>query len=418
MTAPQPQARVNLDEIDLADTALYTTGDAHLAWQTLRAERPVFWQQRSRGPGFWAVTRRADVRRVLREHEFFSSERGTALCMLGADDPSAGKMMHATDPPRHRCLREQLGRPLATHAVPAYASDVQSLVRQAIALARDAEVWDAAAAFTRVPIAVAARLMGLPEADIDSLLRLSYASLAPLDPRYRFGSERVTLRRAHHEIMRYFAAHISQHRAGPGTSLIDHLTGIEIDGRRLTHEELLLNCLSLILGAVVTTSQAVSATLITLAEQGGGEGRWGTGTPVPAAVEEALRWSSPTTHFMRHARRDVEMHGVRIRAGEPVTAWIASANRDEQAFGRPYVLDLARSPNRHIAFGSGAHRCIGAPLARLMLRTAFAELFANIECFELAGAPEHLVSNEIAGVVSLPLRVRPRPGARLGGFRG
>jgi cytochrome P450 len=416
ITAPAAAARTNLDDLDLADPALYTSGDAHLAWQTMRAERPVFWQPQQRRPGFWAVTRSADVRRVLREHETFSSECGTAISMLGAPDPGAGKMMHATDPPRHKLIRDPLGRPLAPAAVAGHAADIGSIVRQAISPARDADPWDAAAAFTRVPMAVAALLMGLPEADIDPLLRLSYATLAPLDPHYRLGSERVTLRHAHHEIMSYFGRRIRAVRADPDGWLVSHLVSVDVDGRRLTYEELLLNCLSLIVGAVVTTSQAVSALLLALAEQGAGVGRWPAARPVPSAVEEALRWSSPTTHFMRRARTDVELHGVKIRAGDAVTCWIASANRDESVFDRPYELDLTRAPNRHLAFGSGPHRCIGAPTARLVLRLMLGELFANIESFELVGPVEHLVSNEIAGIVSLPLRVRPRPGAGLGGW--
>ena len=418
ITAPPAGARMNLDCLDLADPALYISGDAHLAWQTLRAQQPVFWQTQQRRPGFWAVSRARDVRWVLRDHVFFTSECGTAISMLGTPDAGAGKMMQATDPPRHRQLRDQVGRPLGPRAVAPHGAAIRSIVRQAIAPARELQSWDAAAAFSRVPMAVAALLMDLPETDIDPLLRLAYATLAPLDPHYRLGSERVTLRHSHHEIMSYFGRRIREVRARPGHCLMSHLVGLEIDGQRLTYEELLLNCLSLLVGWVVTTSLAVSATLIALTEQGRGEGRLARETPVPAAVEEALRWSSPATHFMRRARRDVELHGVTIRAGDPVTCWIASANRDEQVFGRPYELDLTRTPNRHLTFGSGPHHCVGASTARLVLRTVFEELVTNIECFELAGPARHLVSNEIAGVVSLPVRVRPRRGAKLGGLWG
>jgi cytochrome P450 len=113
---------------------------------------------------------------------------------------------------------------------------------------------------------------------------------------------------------------------------------------------------------------------------------------------------------MRRARQAVELHGKTICAGDAVTAWIASGNRDETVFGQPYMFDAERRPNRHFAFGSGPHRCIGAPLARLMLRLMFHELFTQIESFELAGIPSHLVSNQIAGITSLPIRVKPRSG--------
>lgn len=408
ISSPSPGSRVPLDEIDLVDIDLYTSGDAHLAWQTLRAESPVFWHEREGGEGFWAVTRQADVRRVLAEYETFTSESGTAIAMLDAPDPAAGRMMQSTDPPRHRQFRQQIGRHFSAHALAALTERIRSFVKTAIGPAADGEIWDAAESFARLPMAVAALMMGLPDKDVDPLLRLAYASLAPHDPRYRSGSEKTTAVLAHYDIIKYFSIYIPKRRECPSTDLISHLLSVNVDDRLLTDEEILLNCLSLLLGAVVTTSHAINATLIALAEQNGGEGRWPDAMPVRAAVEEALRWSSPVTHFMRRARRDVEMHDQRIRAGDAVTAWIASANRDETVFDRPYALDFKRSPNRHVAFGYGSHRCLGNNLARLMLQESFEQLVADIESFELAGTPCHLASNEIAGLVSVPLRIKRR----------
>jgi cytochrome P450 len=410
ITAPGPDSRVPLDQIDLADPDLYASGDAHLVWQTLRAERPLFWQAQRSGPGFWAVSRRADVRRVLSEHETFSSEGGTAIAMLGAPDHAAGLMMHATDPPRHQQFRGQLGPPFSVPAVRDYTSDIRALVKEAVGPALDGGVWDVAQAFASLPMRVAAMQMGLPRADVEPLLRLAYASLAPHDPRYSAGSAQSTAVFAHYEIIQYFTTCITERRKSLSTDLISHLITAEAGGRRLTDEELLLNCLSLLLGAVVTTSHAISATLAGLAGQHGGEGRWPRDASVQIVVEEALRWSSPVTHFMRRAHRDVKLHGETIQAGDAVTAWIASANRDEAVFERPYALDLARTPNRHVTFGYGPHRCLGNNLARLMLRQSFEELFSIVGSFEIAGETEHLISNEIAGLVSLPLRLTLTPG--------
>jgi cytochrome P450 len=408
ITAPSTDARMDLDQINLADTALYTSGDAHLAWQMLRAQCPVFWHARPGGEGFWAVTRLADVRRVLAEHETFTSERGTAIAMLDVPDPAAGLMMQATDPPRHREFRQQLGQRFSAHAASAHAQKIRSLVREATIPARDGGVWDVSASFTRLPMAVGAMMMGLPDADVDPLLRLAFMSLAPRDPHFSAGTERATSAVAHFEIIQYFARQIAERRRNLSADLISHLLSVVVDGRPLTEEELLFNCLSLLLGAVVTTSQAISATLVELARAHGGEGRWPDSVQIGPAVEEALRWSSPVTHFMRRARRDVRLQDQQICEGQAVTAWIASANRDESVFARPYVLDLARSPNRHVAFGVGPHRCLGSQFARVMLTEAFGELMASIESFELAEEPSHLVSNEIAGIVSLPVRLRLR----------
>ncbi len=405
ITTPDLGTRLEVNNIDLADPDLYISGDAHLSWQTLREKQPVFWQSTDKGPGFWAVTKWADVRRVLSEHETFSSERGTAISMLGAPDLAAGIMMQATDPPRHQQLRKQLGKPFISSAMPVYTEEIQSFVRDIVDSAEDGEVWDVAERFSRLPMTVGAMLMGLPKDDIDPLLRLAYASLAPQDPRFGNGAEKSTLRLAHSKLLEYFTERIAERRKKPSHDVIAHMMTIEFEGRQLTDIELLLNCLSLILGAVVTTSHAISATLIALADQHGGEGRWPENMTIQTTVEEALRWSSPAMHFMRHARRDTEIRGTKIRAGEAVTAWIASANRDEAIFAKPYLLDLERAPNRHITFGSGSHLCLGSNLARLMLQHSFTELSSRIESFELAGMPCHLASNEIAGVLSLPLRV-------------
>jgi cytochrome P450 len=407
---PSPESRIALDKVNLADTDLYTKRDAHLVWQTLRAERPVFWQELNGGRGFWAVTRRADVHRVLSEYETFSSEGGTAIAMLDAPDPAAGIMMHSSDPPRHRAFRDKIGRPFSPREISAYSDFVRAFVKKAIEPARDGDVWDVAAAFVRLPMAVGGMMMGLPEEDIDPLLRLAYASLAPDDPRYKKqgAGKLTTAAAAHYEIIAYFSKSISCRRKNPTDDLISYLIDVEIAGKRMNDAELLSNCLSLLLGAVVTTSHAINATMIALTELHSGQGYWPDHTAAHSVVEEALRWSSPVIHFMRRARRDTEVCGQKIAAGDAVTAWIASANRDENAFERPYDFDFQRTPNRHVAFGAGPHTCLGSHLARLMLRTSFEELSTSIETFELAEAPVHLVSNEIAGVVSLPLRIKLR----------
>lgn len=407
ITAPPSDARIGLDQINLADTDLYTKGDAHLVWQTLRAECPVFWQKQANGQGFWAVTRHADVRRVLSEHKTFTSEGGTAIAMLGSPDPAAGLMMQATDPPRHQQFREHLRKPFTPRAVNEYAEYIRTFVRNAIEPAHDRAVIDVAMLFAPLPAVVGARVMGLPAADAAPLMRLAYESLAPDDPRYRrSGTARSTAVYAHYEIVDYFARRVAERRKDPGDDLISHLITVEMGGRRMTDQELLVNCLSLLLGAVVTTSHAISATILALTEAHGGEGRWPDSPSTQPMIEEALRWSSPVTHFMRRARHDTDICGEKISEGDAVTAWIASANRDASAFKRAYELDFGRVPNRHITFGAGPHLCLGRNLARLMLRHSFEQLIASIESFELAGVPVHLASNEIAGMVSLPVRAK------------
>ena len=412
ITAPAPDDRVGLDGIDLADADLYARGDPHLVWQTLRAQCPVYWNPRPFGSGFWAVTRHSTVRRVLRDYETFTSERGTVLWMLGIPDPAARKMMAVTDPPRHTEIREQVGRPFAPHLMSGNDAWVRALVRRTIAPAWDDAEWDVAAGFARLPVASVVAMMALPDEDVEHLLRWTYASIAPMDPHYATGPVAATLMQAHHEIVEYFTGAIRGRRAALGDDLLSHLMTMEVAGRRLTEEEVVVNCYSLLLGASVTTSQAIVAPLVSLAELHGGTGRWPADAPISTAVEEALRWSSPTMHFMRYAVRDVRLDGTLVRAGDAVVAWIASANRDESVFTEPYAFQPRRAPNRHITFGSGVHRCVGHPLARLTLRIVAEEFLAKLDRFELSGPVVHLRSNAAAGVVSAPMRCVLRPEAR------
>jgi cytochrome P450 len=186
ITAPAPDARVDLAGIDFADPHLYAGGDAHLAWQTAAGRTPGV-PQPNPAPGFWVVTRHHDVRRVLRDHDTFTSERGIVLMSLGVPDPAAGKMVAVTDPPRHHELREPMGKPLSRLAVAAHAGWIRRLVRETVAPAWDCDVWDVATAFAPLPVAIVVRLMGLPHDDVQTLQRWAYAAVAPLDPHCRTG---------------------------------------------------------------------------------------------------------------------------------------------------------------------------------------------------------------------------------------
>ncbi|WP_374210868.1 MULTISPECIES: cytochrome P450 [Streptomyces] len=128
-------------------------------------------------------------------------------------------------------------------------------------------------------------------------------------------------------------------------------------------------------------------------------------------VDEALRWSSPTNHFMRYALQDIELRGKKIRAGDAVVVWLGSANRDEEVFANPFTFDIRRKPNRHMAFGSGPHYCVGHTVARMSMKILFTELFESFEDFELVGEVEHLHSNFVAGIKHMPMVAKVRAGA-------
>jgi cytochrome P450 len=400
-----------LHRVDLTDALLHLTADPDPFWRDLRARAPVAWQQLPDGRGFWAVTRHRDCGDVLADHEKYTSRTGTMLSMLGTPDPAGGRQMLVTDPPRHAALREPLQQALSPVALRRLTPKIQALAQDLIRTGVDTPCWDLAATMSTLPMSVAALLMGLPpEQDWDQLARWSTMAIAPDDPEYRCGGDpAATLRAAHRGLFEFFVGEADRRRrrgplpAGP-PDLVDRLLDIRVDGHELAVGDLIANCYSLLLGANVTTGHAVTGTVAGLLDDPAAYRHWAT-TParLHSGVEEAIRWSSPVLHAMRHARRDTTLAGVPIRAGDPVVAWLISANRDEAAFPEPSRLNLARQPNRHLAFGAGVHYCVGAVTARVTLRVVFEEIFRQVERFEPAGPVVRLRSTFINGIKHLPV---------------
>lgn len=404
MTAPATDV-IDVDQYDLLDPHTYAYHDPHTIWAYLRAHRPVY-----RAPGgFWVVTRYDDVARVLRDSESFSSRHGTMLSILHANMPdlASDEMMPDSDPPRHTWLRAPVARALAHRVVRRQQDRLSGIVRDLLAPARDGVTIDLADAALMFPMAFTGALMGVPEEDWPRLATLTTMTIAYTDPAYASGTPQQTLMRAHHELFACFADELDRRSEprDPPEDLIDILMSMLVDGTPLSREQVLLNAYSLLLGANVTTPHAATVTVRAMAEN---PEQWqrlkADPTLVPDAVEEGLRWASPAMHFMRHAVKDIELDGHLIRAGEPVSAWIASANRDERVFTEPYRFDLARQPNRHLTFGFGAHYCIGAGIARLALQTLLTELARTVDHIEVAGEAVPLESNFVAGLKHLPMR--------------
>ncbi|SEC85011.1 Cytochrome P450 [Amycolatopsis tolypomycina] len=391
---------------DLVDHGLYSDGDPHGIWREQRRHDPVSWQE----PGFWSVTRYEDVCTVLRAPGEFTSEQGTLLNLLGKGDPASGSNLVTTDPPRHTRMRNPIQRALSIREAEHYRPRIRELVAELLAPLGDGGPFDFAAAMSRVPMAVTGTLMGLPRFDWSRLSHLAMSALAPDDPKYRLPSgPEATLQAAHREIFTYFQDLVSERRADPGHDLIGTLLTMDVDGDTLSLSEIMANCHSLLVGAIVTTPQVPTATLLELAGKDVLDDWAGSPGRMKRALEEALRWASPSNHFMRHATRDVDLAGVTIRAGDPVVVWLGSANRDEDVFPDPYTFDITRNPNRHVAFGIGPHFCIGHSIARVTLQAVFAELLGRFTDFEVVAPPRRLRSNIIAGITELPVTARRRP---------
>ncbi|MEU8134811.1 cytochrome P450 [Streptodolium elevatio] len=408
---------------DLADPGLYADHDPHAVWRALRAYDPVYWQpvgaphaargQGAGGPrpdaglGFWAATRYADVDRILRDHEVFTSERGTLLSLIGRPDPAAGHQMAATDPPRHDALRAPLHKAMRVRSVDAHTREVRAGIRALLPL--DGGPFDFAAGMRDLPLVVLGLLLGLPEADRPHLARLAMTASAEDDPDLMLPEgPAATLRRAHRELFAYFTDLVRARARDPRDDLVGIMLGMRHDGVRMPPAAIVSNCYSLLLGAAVTLSQVPVATVMALAENGGYAAWAARPDLLDSGIEESLRWATPARYFMRTTRRPVELSGVVVPEGQPVVAFLASANRDRRVFTDPDVFDVARRPNRHLAFGAGPHYCIGANMARLTLRLLFTELFAAYAKLDVVGEPVRIRSVFLAGVKSLPVQGRLR----------
>jgi cytochrome P450 len=182
-----------------------------------------------------------------------------------------------------------------------------------------------------------------------------------------------------------------------------------VDGRRLTIDEIAVNCYSLILGGDETSRISAICAVLALIENPDQWDALRTGAvTVASAVEEVIRWATPGMHVARTARTDLDIHGHAVRAGDIVTLWNVSANNDESVFDRPRRFTLSRSPNKHLAFGHGPHYCLGAFLGRAELNALLTALAARVARMELCGAPRPIYSNFVSGYDSLPVRFEGR----------
>jgi len=392
---------------DLVDPTTYVTHDMGEVWRRLRAEDPVHWHPRTdANPGFWVVTRHADAVAVLRDAKRFTSERGNVLAtLLQGGDPGAGRMAAVTDGPRHAELRQLLLRAFSPRALRDVVRRVEDttarLLDEFVVRGRGDFARDVAA---RIPLATICDLLLVPAADRDRVLALTKSALSSEHADAAAEESRL----ARNEILMYFHELVRQRRARPGDDVISLMATAEIQGRPLTDDDIVLNCYSLIMGGDETSRLAMIGMVRAFVEYPEQwrllrDGRVG----LDSAVDEVLRWTTPTMHLGRVALREVELHDRTIAAGDLVTVWQSSANRDERVFAEPDRFRLDRSPNRHLSLGYGAHFCLGAYLGRVEIAAMLGALRRRVAEIRQLGPGRPIYSNFISGLDSLPVCLVP-----------
>ncbi|QHC32562.1 cytochrome P450 [Streptomyces sp. HF10] len=395
--------------VDLGDPDTFADHDLDGFWRTLRDTAPVYWNPPAGGRrGFWVLSRYDDIMAAYRDDLHLTSERGNVLVtLLGGGDAGAGRMLAVTDGHRHHELRKILQRVLSPRVLSEVAAAVRANTRRLIREAVETGGCDFAEEIaSRIPMTTISNLLGVPERDRDYLLAQTKAALSADSE----DVDEVDSEMARNEILLYFMDMVEERRAAPGDDVISMLVASSIDGVPLSDEDIVLNCYSLIIGGDETSRLTMIDGVHSLAARPEQWRRLKDGeVAIDTAVDEVLRWASPTLHFGRTVVRETEVHGVRLRPGEIVTLWHASGNRDERVFERPGEFDLGRTPNKHLAFGYGPHFCLGSYLAKVEIAELLLALRDFTTGFEQTGEALRIRSNFLTGFSTLPVRLWPDP---------
>ena len=415
MDSPAP-----LDALDIVGPDTYAAnGYPHAAWRRLRRESPVHWFDLPGGVGFWAVTRRSDIVWISKQPKRFLNAPRLAIFEEGR--PPEGEREFARhllnmDPPEHSKYRREASSWFTPRAIQRRRCEVERITRELLGeMAGDGEVREAdfvsdlAAPLT---LGVLADMLGVPREDWRLMFQWTNQIAGSADPEFQDTSETVetTVERARLGLFQYFMTLAEKRRSEPRDDMVSVLANAKVDGEPMPTLELLSYYLLLVVAGNETTRNAASGGLLALIENPAELAKLRSDpTLVDSAVEEIVRWTAPVIQFCRTPVEDVEIRGVKIRAGESICLFYPSANRDEDVFDDPDTFRVDRSPNPHLGFGIGEHFCLGANLARLELRVIFSELSRRLDEIELAGPFERMRSSFLGGVKRMPIRYRLRP---------
>ena len=383
--------------------------DPYPLYARLRTEDPVHWDPFLHA---WVVTRYADVVMVLQSFSAKCAPAPQRLESMGLSTlDRIGQIMVLQhlfmDPPDHTRLRAVCSQAFTPHRVERLRARIQqivnSLLEPHLPQGRIELMADLA---NSLPAIVSAEILGLPPSDHEQLKAWS-ADFAEVLGNFQHNPDRIPpILRSLDETTAYFREAIRRERNKPtGGSMISVLVSAEIDGRRLTDEVIIANCILLMVGAQETTPNLIGNGMLTLLRnQGEFERLRSNLSLLPSAVEEMLRFEAPSQHTTRIPQQDVRLGDKNISSGQSVITVMGAANRDPERFPDPDRFDITRNDNKHLAFGAGPHYCFGAPLGRIEANVAFSTLMGRISEFSLAS--DRLIWRDnvgLRGLAELPL---------------
>ncbi len=417
-----------LAEIDFTDLDNFANGFPHELFAVHRREAPVYWHEPTDntpdGEGFWSVATYAETLAVLKDPVTYSSVSGGERPFGGTllqDLAIAGQVLNMMDDPRHSQIRRLVSSGLTPRMIRRVEDDLRGRARVLLDAVVPGEPFDFLVDIAaELPMQMICILLGVPESERHWLFHA-------IEPQFDFGgsrkatlsqlSARMSAEEAGSRMYTYGQELIAAKRAEPTDDMLSVVANAMLDdadgkdaAAALSDLELHLFFSLLFSAGAETTRNAVAGGLLALADHPDQlrslRADFGM---LPLAVEEMVRWTSPSPSKRRTATRDVTLGGQPVRAGQKVQIWEGSANRDAGVFDRADEFDIARKPNPHLGFGQGVHYCLGANLARLELRVLFEELFTRFGAVRVVRPAEWTRSNRHTGIRHLIVELHRQP---------
>jgi methyl-branched lipid omega-hydroxylase len=422
-TSTAPEGSTWTERPDLSDISDFWTrpiAERAAGFAALREQEPIaFYQEPQqaylpRGAGFWAVTRLDDLLTASRTPAIFRSGKGsTSIADFPPEFIEFFGSMIGMDDPRHARLRRIVSRGFTPRRLGALTDDVQRTARSIVDDVIDAGECDAVTAISaRLPLKIVCDMMGVPESQYEFVYHRSNIILGAGDPDYVPDADNIVtaILGAGGELAELMRDLGRLRTEKPTDDVTSALVNAEIDGERLTPDELASFFILLVVAGNETTRNAISWGLHLLTENPDQHAAWLADIDgvTPTAVEEIVRWASPVVFMRRTVASDTVLGGQEMREGDKVVLFYWAANRDPAHFADPDVFDVRRSPNPHVGFGGpGPHFCLGAHLARREMSVLFRELLTRVPDIHATAPPDRLQSMFINGIKRMPVAFTP-----------